>query len=72
VRTDFGNAGESAGSVVNAMIECTCDRIVRSSQELLSILIDFIDELGITSGENHLIGDSYGRLQVRGRPFLRG
>ncbi len=30
IRTDFRNAGESEGATVNAMIECTCDRIVHS------------------------------------------
>lgn len=38
VRTDFRNAGESAGALVNAMIECSCARIARSSDELLEIL----------------------------------
>ncbi len=42
VRTDFRNAGESAGAVVNAMVECACDRIVRSSGELMDILSELI------------------------------
>ena len=29
IRTDFRSAGESQDAVVNAMIECSCDRIVR-------------------------------------------
>jgi hypothetical protein len=48
VRTDFRNVGESAGAVVNAMVECACDRIALPSEELLTILIDSIDELKIT------------------------
>ena len=36
------NAGESAGAVVNAMVECACDRIVRSSGELMDILSELI------------------------------
>jgi len=35
IRTDFRRAGESQGAVVNAMIECSCDRIVRSREELM-------------------------------------
>lgn len=42
IRTDFRNAGESSGAVVNAMVECSCDRIVRSSEELVEILGDEI------------------------------
>lgn len=38
IRTDFRNAGESRNSVVNAMIECSCSRIVRSTAELLETL----------------------------------
>ncbi len=38
VRTDFRNAGEAGDSVVNAMIECSCDRIVRSRAALLQLL----------------------------------
>lgn len=52
VRTDFRNAGESSGSLVNAMIECACDRIARSTEELLAVLTDFIDKKGICSEEN--------------------
>jgi hypothetical protein len=37
VRTDFRNAGESSGQVVNAMIECSCDRIAQLTGELLGI-----------------------------------
>jgi nucleoside 2-deoxyribosyltransferase len=35
IRTDFRQSGESKGAVVNAMIECSCDLIVRSKEELL-------------------------------------
>ena len=44
IRTDFRNAGESRNSVVNAMIECSCDRIVRSSEELLEVLSELIEK----------------------------
>lgn len=30
--------------MVNAMIECSCDRIARSTEELLEIVSDFIVE----------------------------
>jgi nucleoside 2-deoxyribosyltransferase len=35
IRTDFRRAGESEGALVNPMIECSCDRIVRSKKELM-------------------------------------
>lgn len=38
IRTDFRNAGESSGAVVNAMIESSCDKIVRSREELVGLL----------------------------------
>lgn len=40
IRTDSWNAGESTGAVVNAMVECACDRIARSSEELMEILFE--------------------------------
>jgi nucleoside 2-deoxyribosyltransferase len=40
IRTDFRRAGESKGAVVNAMIECSCDRIVRSKEELMEGISD--------------------------------
>jgi len=46
IRTDFRNAGEGGNSIVNAMIECSCDRIVRSLEELLAVLADFLGEKG--------------------------
>jgi len=36
IRTDFRRAGESEGAVLNATIECSCDRIVRSREEVLA------------------------------------
>ena len=38
IRTDFRNAGESRGAVINCMIECSCDRIARSREELLEMV----------------------------------
>jgi hypothetical protein len=43
IRTDFRRAGESEGAVVNAMIEGTCDWIVRSREELLETMTPFFD-----------------------------
>jgi len=37
IRTDFRNAGETENSIVNAMIECSCNRIANSSEELIEI-----------------------------------
>jgi len=39
IRTDFRRAGESEGEAVNPMIECSCDWIVRSLNELLESLL---------------------------------
>jgi hypothetical protein len=44
IRTDFRNAGEGRNSLVNAMVECACDRIARSSEELVEILFKLIGE----------------------------
>jgi nucleoside 2-deoxyribosyltransferase len=45
IRTDFRRAGESEGTVVNAMIEFSCDRIVRSREELAgTILAEFAQD----------------------------
>lgn len=38
IRTDFRQAGESEGAIVNAMIEYSCDRIVRSRKRLLKTI----------------------------------
>lgn len=44
VRTDFRNADENAGDNIYAMVECACDEIARSREELLNLLFDFIDK----------------------------
>lgn len=41
IRTDFRRAGECEGARVNAMIECSCDWIVRSREELLETISQF-------------------------------
>ena len=38
IRTDFRKAGETRNSVVNAMVEMSCHRILRSIEELLEAL----------------------------------
>lgn len=38
IRTDFRRAGESQGGVVNAMIEISCDWVVRSRVELMEAI----------------------------------
>ncbi|GAB6042895.1 nucleoside 2-deoxyribosyltransferase [Endothiovibrio diazotrophicus] len=40
IRTDFRQAGESAGAVVNAMIEMACAQIVDSRERLLECVFD--------------------------------
>ena len=40
IRTDFRRAGESEGGVVNPMIECSCDWVVRTREELLETISD--------------------------------
>jgi len=45
IRTDFRWAGESRGAVVNAMIECSCDWLVKSREELLETILCFADSL---------------------------
>ena len=37
IRTDFRRAGESEGAIVNPMIECSCDWVVRSREELTEL-----------------------------------
>ena len=57
IRTDFRNAGESRTSVVNAMIECSCDWIARSTEELLKILSELMEkhrEISITASAGSL------------------
>ena len=41
IRTDFRRAGESEGAVVNAMIECSCDKIARTREELMETVFQF-------------------------------
>ena len=41
IRTDFRRVRESEDAVVNPMIECSCDRIVRSREELLETIFQF-------------------------------
>jgi nucleoside 2-deoxyribosyltransferase len=41
IRTDFRRAGESEGAVVNPMIECSCDWVVRSREELMETILKF-------------------------------
>ncbi len=38
IRTDIRNAGECSGSIINAMIEYSCDHIARGKEELLRLL----------------------------------
>jgi nucleoside 2-deoxyribosyltransferase len=38
IRTDFRRAGESEGALVNPMIECSYDWVVRSKEELLEVI----------------------------------
>lgn len=38
IQTDFRRTVESEGSVVNAMIEKACDRIVRTREELMEVI----------------------------------
>jgi nucleoside 2-deoxyribosyltransferase len=39
IRTDFRKAGESAGAIVNAMIEMACDRIVHDREDLIEAVL---------------------------------
>lgn len=41
IRTDFRQAGETAGSRVNAMIEASCREIVRNAQEAVRAISRF-------------------------------
>jgi len=38
IRTDFRRVGESNGAKANAMLECSCDNIVISMEELICVL----------------------------------
>ncbi len=41
IRIDFRRAGESEDAVVNPMIECSCDRSVRTREELMETVSRF-------------------------------
>lgn len=43
IRTDFRRAGESDGSLVNLMIECSCQKAVSSTDELYLELERLLD-----------------------------
>jgi nucleoside 2-deoxyribosyltransferase len=49
IRTDFRKAGESGSSIVNAMIECSCDLLVKSSEELMEALSRQLDDARCTN-----------------------
>ncbi|MGA2735236.1 MAG: nucleoside 2-deoxyribosyltransferase [Syntrophobacteraceae bacterium] len=40
IRTDCRRAGESESAVVNSMIECSCDWVVRTKEELMETISD--------------------------------
>jgi nucleoside 2-deoxyribosyltransferase len=42
IRIDFRRAGESKGAIVNPMIECSCDWIVRSKEELMEAILHLL------------------------------
>lgn len=44
IRTDFRRAGESEGAIINAMIECSCDWLVKSSEDLLEIFSGILND----------------------------
>lgn len=44
IRTDFRRAGEAENSLVNAMIECSCTRIARSTEDLLEAVSSLFSE----------------------------
>lgn len=48
IRADFRNGRKSSRAVVKAMVECVCDRIVRSSEELITVLSGFFDDASAT------------------------
>jgi nucleoside 2-deoxyribosyltransferase len=62
IRTDFRRAGESQGAKVNSMIECSCERVVGSVDELFQILeFEFEKEIA----EKPVIRDTYIVLSIR-------
>jgi hypothetical protein len=52
IRTDFRRAGECEGAVVNAMIECSCDWVVRTRKELMEMVLKFFWSGCMVSPEN--------------------
>ena len=44
IRTDFRNAGETDNSIVNAMIECSCTRLIHSQEDLIGLVSDLHSE----------------------------
>ena len=42
IRTDFRRAGETGTSVVNAMIETSCGKIIKSVEELMEVLSEML------------------------------
>lgn len=50
IRTDFRQAGESGGSIVNAMIQCSCDLLVKSPEELMEALSRQLDDMQSPEG----------------------
>ena len=41
IRTDSRRAGESEGAVVNPMLKCSCDWVVRTMEELMETVLQF-------------------------------
>lgn len=50
IRTDARKAGESAGAVVNLMIEMACDAIFDSRERLLAAVVDCLSDGGSPEG----------------------
>jgi nucleoside 2-deoxyribosyltransferase len=48
IGTDFRRAGESEDAVVGAMIECSCDGIVRSREEVVEVVFSFFELTAIS------------------------
>ena len=44
IRTDFRQAGECQGALVNCMIECSCQMVVRSVTKLIGGLLSHVKE----------------------------
>ena len=54
VRTDFRRAGESSGAMVNAMIEGSCDWVVRTREELMETISLFFNTSAVREKKNDL------------------